>query len=149
MIKAEVRFDTSRLDRMLHDFPSALARAQRRALEAAGQLVASRTTLAFRDPKLRPSPWAPRKDGKSKHPLLIKSGALRQSIKWRLAGTNAVVVGSDKKYGPYHQFGTKNMPARPFFPIDAHGRLVPEMARKINRTIERIYAEELGKITPG
>ena len=36
MIKVEVRFDTSKLDRMLHDFPAALARAQRKALSAIG-----------------------------------------------------------------------------------------------------------------
>ena len=148
MIKVEVRFDTSRLDRMLHDFPLALARAQKRVLAAAGQLVASRTTLAFRTPSMRPTPWAPRKKSKRDdgHPLLIKSGAMRQSIRWRLDGTNAVVVGSDKKYAPYHQHGTKKMPARPFFPIDAHGRLVPEMERKINRMVEKIYQEELGKL---
>lgn len=154
MIKVEARFDTSKLDRMLHDFPAALARAQRKALSAIGAHVASEATQAFRDPKLRPAPWAPRKDtrhgdrasGRDSHPLLIKSGALRQSISWRVTAPDTVVVGSDKKYGPYHQFGTKNMPARPFFPIDKSGRLTPRMMRKINADVEKAFTSEMRKL---
>lgn len=146
MIKVEVRFDTSRLDRLLHDMPVALARAQHKALAAIGAHVASEATRAFRDATLRPSPWAPRKDKKSTHPLLIKSGALRQSISWRVTAPDTVVVGSDKKYASYHQFGTKRMPARPFFPVDRNGQLTPRMMRKINADIEKAFTSELRKI---
>lgn len=156
-----VSIDTSKLDRMLADFPEALARAQKRALSDIGQAVASRATMAFRTPQMRPSPWAPRKPSyittvnkktgkKTKkldgHPLLIKTGALRQSIGWKLRGSYTVVVGTDRKYAPYHQLGTKHMPARPFMPVDAKGNLVPEMMRKINKITENILAEELAKI---
>ena len=146
MIKVEVRFDTSRLDRLLHDMPVALARAQHKALAAIGAHVASEATRAFRDATLRPSPWAPRKDKKSTHPLLIKSGALRQSISWRVTAPDTVVVGSDKKYASYHQFGTKRMPARPFFPVDRNGQLTPRMMRKINADIEKAFTSELRTI---
>ena len=146
MINVTVSVDTSRLDRLLHDMPAALARAQHKALAAIGAHVASEATRAFWDATLRPSPWAPRKDKKSTHPLLIKSGSLRQSISWRVTAPDTVVVGSDKKYGPYHQFGTKNMPARPFFPIDKHGRLTPRMMRKINADIEKAFTSEMRKL---
>jgi phage gpG-like protein len=141
-----ITVDTSQLDKKLADFPARMAAAQKRALQAIGQQVASRATQAFRTASFRPSPWAPRKDKKSTHPLLIKSGNLRQSISWKLDGPDTVVIGSSQKYAPYHQHGTKNMPARPFFPIDRYENLTPSVAGKINRTVERIYVEELGKL---
>ena len=145
-----ITVDTSKFDRMMADFPAAMARAKRVALEKIGNAVKNRATDAFKDPSLRPSPWAPRKDN-APHALLIKhpKGGLWQSIRHRLRGTDTVVIGSDKKYATYHQHGTKNMPARPFFPIDRHGQLVPAMASKVARTVERIYTEELGKLGKG
>ena len=146
-----ITVDTSKFDRMMADFPVRLAAAKKRALEAIGQAVASRATLAFRTPSLRPSPWAPRKPSKRDdgHPLLIRSGNMRQSIKWELRGDDTVAIGTPTKYAPFHQHGTKNMLARPFFPIDSRGQLVPAMASKVARTVERIYTEELGKLGEG
>ena len=146
MIEVEVKVDTSRFDRMMSDFPARVAQAKTRALWYIGQAVASRATQAFRTSSFRPSPWAPRKDKKAKHPLLIRSGNLRQSITWRWNGDDAVVVGSPAKYARYHQFGTKRMPARPFFPFDEQGRLTPSMAGKIDRQVARIFREEMGKL---
>ena len=146
MINVTVSVDTSRFDRLLHDVPAALARAQRKALSSIGAHVASEATRAFRDPALRPSPWAPRKDNKAKHPLLIKSGSLRQSISWRISAPDTVQIGSDKKYASYHQFGTKRMPARPFFPIDKSGRLTPRMEKKINADVEKAFAAEFARL---
>ena len=146
MIEVSIKVDTSRFDRMMSDFPAAMARAKLKALRAIGQHVASDATLAFRTASLRPSPWAPRKDKKATHPLLIKSGSLRQSIRWRLSGPDTVVVHSPMKYAKYHQLGTKKMPARPFFPVDAHGRLTPRIMRKIQADVQRAYKEELGKL---
>ena len=145
-----ITVDTSQLDRKLADIPEALARAQRKALDDIGQHIVSDTTRAFKNPALRPSPWAPRKKDYP-HQLLIKHphGGLRVSIKHRLEGTDTVVVGSDKKYAPYHQFGTKNMPARPFFPIDEHGQLTPRIMRKIKADVEAAYKEELDRLGSG
>lgn len=147
-----VSVDTSKFDKMLSDLPSAMMRARRQALKDIGAAVASRATLAFRTPQMRPSPWAPRKPSKRDdgHPLLVKSGSLRQSISWKLNGMmNMVVVGTDKKYAPYHQTGTKNMPARPFLPVDANGNLVPAMQRKIEKIVIEDYADEARKVRGG
>lgn len=146
MISVTVSVDTSRFDRMMSDFPAALARARSRALSWIGQHVATDATLAFRAPSLRPSPWAPRKDKKSKHPLLIRSGSLRQSIRWRITAADTVEVGSDKKYASFHQDGTRNMPARPFFPVDRNGNLTPRIMRKIDADIDKAYSAELGRM---
>lgn len=145
MIHASVSIDTTNFDRMMSDIPNALARARQKALRYIGQAVASRTTRAFRNASLRPSPWAPRKDTKAKHPLLIKSGSLRQSFAWRVTGPDAVQIGTDRAYASYHQQGTKKMPARPFYPVDRNGNLVQDMKDKIDRNLERIYMEELEK----
>lgn len=148
-----INIDTSQLDGKIIDLKSKVPEALRagvgRALADIGQAVASRATLAFRASPMRPSPWASRKpstrdDG---HPLLIKSGSLRQSIGYKVVGSDTVVVGSDKAYAAYHQHGTKHMPARPFMPVDANGNLVPQMSQKINRIVEKDMAEEFAKIS--
>lgn len=146
MIEIEIKADTSRFNRAMADFPVRIAQAQSRILWYVGQAVASRAQQAFRTASFRPSPWAPRKDKKAKHPLLIRSGNLRQSITWRFKSNDTVVAGTSTKYARYHQMGTKHMPARPFFPVDAQGRLTDSMLKKINRNVDRICREELGKL---
>ena len=148
MISVTISLDTSRFDRMMSDFPVRMAAAKRRALAAIGTAVASRAQLAFRTASLRPAPWAPRKASKRDdgHPLLIRSGNLRQSISWRLSGSDTVVVGAPMKYAAYHQLGTRKMPARPFFPFSRSGQLTPAMDRKIKGILERVCREELGKL---
>ena len=146
MIEIEIKADTSRFNRAMADFPVRIAQTQSRILWYVGQAVASRAQQAFRTASFRPSPWAPRKDKKAKHPLLIRSGNLRQSITWRFKSNDTVVAGTSTKYARYHQMGTKHMPARPFFPVDAQGRLTDSMLKKINRNVDRICREELGKL---
>ena len=145
MIEVEVKVDTSKFDRAMADFPVRIAQAQSRALWYIGQAVASRAQQAFRTATFRPAKWEPRKRKGDGHPLLIRSGNLRQSITWRFNGDDAVVVGSPAKYARYHQFGTKRMPARPFFPFDEQGRLTAGMKTKIDRNVDRIFREELVK----
>ena len=144
-----ITVDTSRFDRMMADFPAAMERARRKALNQIGNTVRNRTTAAFRSPSLRPSPWAPRKDKKSTHPLLLKSTTMWRSIEYRVTGPDTVVIGSSTKYAPYHQHGTKNMPARPFFPIDSYGNLLPDVRETINRKVQKAFSDELGKLGGG
>ena len=143
----EIKVDTSKFDKLLADVPAALARAQRNALVVIGNTVKNRTTEAFKDPTLRPSPWAPRKSG-GKWPLLIKHPhtGLWQSFRSKLQGNDTVVIGTDKKYAGYHQTGTKHMPARPVFPIDKQGNLTPRCLRKIKQKVNEALENELRKI---
>lgn len=143
----EVKVDTSKFDKLLADFPTALARAQRKSLMDIGSEVASQTDRAFKHPHYRPSPWAPRKSG-GDWPLLVKhpNGGLRASIESKLVGDDTVVVGTNKKYAGYHQFGTKHMPARPFFPVDRIGNLLPRVQRKIIKYVKDAFTAELRKI---
>ena len=102
-MKIAVEVDTSKNDKLLADFPTALARAQRKSLMDIGSEVASQADRAFKHPHYRPSPWAPRKSG-GDWPLLVKhpNGGLRASIESKLVGDDTVVVGTDKKYAGYH-----------------------------------------------
>ena len=45
---------------------------------------------------------------------LIRSGDLRRSFVYRVENRNRLLVGTAVKYAPFHQFGTRTMPARPF-----------------------------------
>ena len=148
MISVTINLDTSRFDRMMSDFPAAMARARLKALKTIGDRIRNDTGRAFKTASLRPAPWAPRKDTKATHPLLIKHpvGGLWQSFQSRLTGSDTVVVYTDKKYAGYHQLGTKKMPARPFFPFDRNGQPTPRIMRKIKADIEAAYEAELRKL---
>lgn len=58
-----------------------------------------------------------RRRGGPVHRILQDTGALRQSIVKRLEGNRSVIVGARVEYAPFHQFGTKRMPARPFLGV--------------------------------
>ena len=145
MISVTINLDTSRFDRMMSDFPGAMARARRAALLQIGKTIRNHTREAFNEPSKRPAPWAPRKSG-GKHALLIRSGELRNNFRYRLNGDAAVVVWTKVKYAGYHQFGTKKMPARPFFPFLPNGQIMPTVMREIEHKIQYEYEKELRKL---
>ena len=143
-MKVEISVDTSKFDRILSDLPGAMTRARRKALMDIGDEVRTQADLAFKHAHLRPSPWAPRKSGGT-WPLLVKHpyGGLRASINRKLVGDDTVVVGTDKEYAGYHQFGTKHMPARPFMPLDREGNLLPRVQRKIIKYVKDALTDAL------
>jgi len=128
----------------------------RKVLEAMGLSLVSSTKRAFNDQSLRPLPWPELK--KSSGAPLKKSGALRQSPRVTETTSNSVTVGTDRPYAVYHQFGTgpyvirpttkkalfwpgarhpvrmvnhPGLPARPFFPFDASGKMIPAAMRLV------------------
>ncbi len=58
-----------------------------------------------------------RKDPRPKHPLLIKSGDLRQGLHFTQLGKDSVRFGSPTKYAATHQLGRGAISPRPFFPV--------------------------------
>lgn len=142
----EVSVDTSQFDRILSDFPAALATAQQNALKSVGAAIRSFATESFRNASKRPSPWAPRTSG-GKHPLLIRTGNMRQTLAWRVAGLDTVAVGTSTPYAKYHQSGTKFMPARPFLPVMADGRLMPAAEDLVNHAVTTSYLQSLSNLT--
>lgn len=121
---------------------------------------------AFDEPDLRPSPWAPRKDKKKTHPVLILSGKLASSPRVITFTANSVTLGSSRPYAAIHQFGgsvaTRHtgynfmstakpkqsyayIPPRPSFPITADGRLTPRAEQEIGDFMDGW----MGGYTPG
>jgi phage gpG-like protein len=115
---------------------AARIRDRRPVLEAMGLEFVSLSKRAFSDSSLRPSTWAPKRDGRPA--TLRKSGALFHSIRIVEVTNNSVTAGSDRAYAAIHQLGgrivrgnaTINMPARPFFPI-LGGKLTAAAQRRI------------------
>ena len=66
------------------------------------------------------APWASatrkarRKEGSAGTGLLLRTGALRDSITYEVQGNMKVAVKTDNPYAGYLQNGTSKMPARPF-----------------------------------
>lgn len=71
-------------------------------------------------------------------PILVRTGALRDSLTQRPFGIDRVLpqsgtFGSAARYGRYHQQGTPRMPARP--PLDVTEQTRKTMAKTLQRYI--------------
>ena len=125
------------------------------AFRAIGQRVVDMSKQAFSDASKRPSPWAAlsartlaRKaaKGQGSSPL-IASGTMARSPRVITSSSTYVTVGADRKAGKYslaaiHQLGAPKagIPARPFFPIDANGKI----SAPADKAIVAIIKSKLG-----
>lgn len=92
-----------------------------------------RMQRSFRDP-VTLKKWQPRKQPTGTWPLLRKTGEMEDSARYytRPGDIGKFYVGT-VYYGPYQQYGTKNMPARPWVGI---GRPVLDpMAKTIGNVL--------------
>lgn len=122
------------------------AQNPRRALQAAGQYIAGRTTRAFNYPALRQASWRALKPAtikakmrKNRSPGILKATdpGLFHSIRITSLTSNSVTIGTDRFYAKFHQLGTKHIPARPFFPFTRDGRLVPDAKSRVEAAMRR------------
>lgn len=105
----------------------------------------------------RPTPWPPlapsyikklkaKSFGTPLVPTLLRSGSLLNSIRMT-ADQHSATVWTDNPHAATHQFGdsSRNIPARPFFPVDSNGNLTQyadtmlflAAATELNRAMER------------
>ncbi len=82
--------------------------------------------------------WKPRIKNKSRKPLLVNTGRLRQSLQnsIRSKSYNKIVWGNDVSYAKYLNFGTSKMVARQFMGINKE--FVQLMKRKINISFNKV-----------
>lgn len=127
------------------------------ALMAVGKDVADAARDAFTNPAMRPSAWAPLKPAtlarkeKMKYGSapLVASGALARSPRViYTVNKDTVVVGSDRRAGPYslaaiHQLGAPkaNIPARPFFSFDESGKPTPALIARVKDALLRLLGK--------
>ena len=82
--------------------------------------------------------WKPRIKNKSRKPLLVQTGRLRQSLQnsIRSKSYNKIVWGNDVSYAKYLNFGTNKMVARQFMGINKE--FISLMKRKINLSFNKV-----------
>lgn len=97
-------------------------------MAAIGALLEGSTRQRFADEETPDgSSWAALLPGsqkskeRNKNAILKEFGDLMRSITYH-ASAAAVVIGTDRHYGQYHQSGTAKMPARPFLGLSAEDR---------------------------
>jgi len=91
-------------------------------LNSLGMVIEEQTKSRFdvqRDPEGDPwkeltEAYKERKGLTSSGGILVREGFLQMAIEHQLKGGDTVLVGSPREYAPYHQEGTKKMPARKF-----------------------------------
>lgn len=101
----------------------------------------------------RPIEWAPLSPAYAKrvgreHATLFLSGSLEAAIKIESNPdvSRVFVTDNDVPYALAHQYGSekKNLPARPFFPIDQNGVVMPftlaEVQRSANEEVARLLS---------
>ena len=108
---------------------AARCRNKKPILFAMGSALVFLTKRAFHDESVRASTWAQLK--KRVGSPLLKSTLLSKSPRIIETTNEHVIVGTDRPYAKYHQFGTKHIPARPFFPFDSSGKPIPVAIRNI------------------
>lgn len=149
-------------DTLTPDLAARIKRAEnsKAIMEAVGLQLVSWAQGSFDDPSKRPRSWKARRSGSN--PLLKKSGALVQSIRVASVSNDSVVVGTDRPYAAFHQWGTKpyvirptlkkalfwsgaghpvkkvdhpGLPARPFLPFYKSGKMIPKAQERVMKTI--------------
>jgi phage gpG-like protein len=107
-VKLEFEVKAAAVERALKDIAS--AEKVRKALGAVGRVVKSKIQLGFRaSTSPYGEPWKPPvlRNGAP----LVDTGALRSSISYRVEA-DRVVIGTNLKYAPVHQFGATILPKR-------------------------------------
>ena len=121
-LKAEV--DSTGARRLVVQKAGRISAASEAALKELGEQEVNIARERIRTGKSSPDgtawrPWSMAtlrqriREGTTAGGLLYKTGALYNSIKWKLTGKNLIIY-SDSPYGQYLQSGTSRMPARPF-----------------------------------
>jgi phage gpG-like protein len=67
---------------------------------------------------------------------LLRTGRLRDSIKWEHESPRKTVFGSDDPKAPYHEFGTDRIPARSFLASTVREHDAPGFAIYVERFLK-------------
>lgn len=75
----------------------------------------------------------------------VRTGRLRNSIRYRIAGFMSWIIEASVYYAGFVEFGTSKMAARPFM-RPAIYIVSPKARREIGKQIFEYFAKELGKV---
>jgi len=85
-----------------------------------------------RDPNTG-SKWAPRKQPTGGWPILRRTGAMQDRTRIKPKDSIGIFVASTVSYGPFHQYGTNRMVARPWLGVP--DRSLPRAAEIVGKSI--------------
>jgi len=134
-----------KINDMLSDLKSTLSpQAMERHLNTIGNMTQNVIEESF-DSERSPfgEVWKPRKPTKKRNDrkLLYKNSYL--STHWQTQATpDEVIISNNTKspkgypYPAVHQFGSKNVEARPFLPIDGNSNLEPKLKENIETYLQ-------------
>lgn len=100
-----------------------------RLLREMGEFVVNDTINNFKEKSFEGVKWAPRKDRTNRRALLVKSGALRRSVRAQVLG-DKVKISTDLPYAQIHNEG---------------GTTHPKVTEKMRRFAWKMYYEETNK----
>ena len=72
----------------------------------------NRSTWPSQSDPVTLKPWAPRKQPTGNWPLLRRTGKMQDTATFKAGSSPMTFYAKTTNYGPYLQYGTKNMPAR-------------------------------------
>lgn len=125
-----------------------LVKDKRKLLNNMAGVMEEMSRDSFRNESVRPKEWEELAAStlaakKGRGGLLIDSSDLVHSFETVL-GSNQAEVGTNVFYAPFHQTGTKKMPARPFMPLDESNQLTEEAQAEMKDILERTVKKAMG-----
>lgn len=135
-MRVQHRYENSRILRNDHN---AIKRAKREWFKEAEKVTIDWYKKSFNDGGFTNESFErwDRRKYRYKWPILLKTKALRNSIRIISSGINWFLVGSDIKYGVYHNEGTRKLPKRQF--LGYSKRLTEKLIALLDMKIDRIY----------
>jgi HK97 gp10 family phage protein len=124
---------------LAHDWP----KAEQAALSVAAQIVAAKAKSYIGTYHARPK-WPQlteatqeqrSKQGYAPNEPLLRTGALRDSIEWKVVSNHEAHVGSNNQIAVFQELGTSKIPPRPFLGPAAHnnGPLIERAVKQVIR----------------
>lgn len=108
-ISFNIKFDGKNGSRKLNAFDAKFRGNLKRGLRGAGKILSKSAKRKIQGEGFTRNPTR-----SSDYPGVL-SGQMLKTLMWQMIHSNmGVQVGPNVEYGPYLEFGTKNMPARPF-----------------------------------
>jgi phage gpG-like protein len=96
---------------------------------------------SFNNPGMRLSTWpelAPATIARKGHSKPLKDqGLLMRSLMANAPTGNQIEIGSDRVQANAQNFGYRQIPARPFIPIDSKGNALPAAERAMKEVMEK------------
>lgn len=151
-INVSIKYDT--LTPLLSQLKKQSPDISKKVLHKMGNALKNWTVESFGNPSLRQTKWSNRRKYYKGRGYVVEPsnltdvGNLKKSIKMENPSSKKVEVTSNIIYAAAHQFGIprKGLPARPFFPFNANGKIFKPAEEEIFKAGQTTLKSILKKI---